>query len=200
MNFSILTVLFDNEILPVNTTTGHTRKAYTIAHKKIVNLFSNPDLRSHWAKMFADLIIPWLAFKRIDVILQCIRALPGYVYIYAQQSERFMKQATVLIIGASVSGLASAATLQKAGIDYVIIEKEAQAATPWRNHYERLHLHTPKVFSNLPYKKFSRKIPRYPSRQQVVDYLEDYQIAFSIRPFFNTKALTVQKEGPHLLA
>ncbi len=108
-----------------------------------------------------------------------------------------MEHANVLIIGASVSGLAAAASLQKAGIDYIIIEKEAQAATPWRNHYERLHLHTNKSLSNLPYKKFDRAVPRYPSRQEVVDYLNDYQKEFSISPLFNTKALSVKKEGDH---
>jgi indole-3-pyruvate monooxygenase len=82
-----------------------------------------------------------------------------------------MKQTYALIVGASISGLASAASLQKEDIEYIIIEKEVQVATPWRKHYDRLHLHTNKNLSNLPYKKFGRAIPRYPSRQQVVDYL-----------------------------
>ncbi len=59
-----------------------------------------------------------------------------------------------LIIGASVAGLAAAASLQKLAIEYTIIEKHGQTATPWRNHYNRLHLHTNKHLSNLPYKKF----------------------------------------------
>ena len=108
-----------------------------------------------------------------------------------------MKQTNTLIIGASISGLASAASLQKQNIEYTIIEKKNQVATPWRNHYNRLHLHTSKRFSNLPYKKFGRAIPRYPSRQQVVDYLDDYQKEFNINPFFNTKAISVKKEGEY---
>jgi indole-3-pyruvate monooxygenase len=102
-----------------------------------------------------------------------------------------------LIVGASISGLASASTLQKRNIDYVIIEKESQVATPWRNHYERLHLHTTKGLSNLPYKKFHRSIPRYPSRQQVVDYLVDYQKTFDIKPVFNTEAKFIRKQNDH---
>ena len=102
-----------------------------------------------------------------------------------------------LIVGASVSGLASASTLQKRNIPYIIIEKESQVATPWRNHYERLHLHTTKSLSNLPYKKFDRNVSRYPSRQQVVDYLVDYQRAFNINPVFNTEATSIRKENDH---
>ncbi len=105
-----------------------------------------------------------------------------------------MKQTHTLIIGASVSGLASASCLQKKGIEYTVIEKQAQVATPWRNHYDRLHLHTNKSLSNLPYKKFGNTIPRYPTRQQVVDYLEDYKKEFNINPIFNTEAKSVKKE------
>ncbi len=108
-----------------------------------------------------------------------------------------MQQTNTLIVGASISGLASAASLQKRGIDYIIVEKQARVATPWRNHYERLHLHTNKRVSNLPYKKFGNTIPRYPSRQEVVDYLDDYQKGFNINPVFNTEAKSIKKEGEY---
>jgi len=106
-----------------------------------------------------------------------------------------MQQVPVLIIGASVSGLACAASLQKKGIGYVIIEKENQTAMPWRTHYERLHLHTNKSLSHLPYKSFGNAVPRYPSRRQVVDYLEQYQQVFGINPMLNTEAISVTKEN-----
>ena len=105
-----------------------------------------------------------------------------------------MKQTTALIVGASVAGLACAAALQKQAIDYIIIEKESKQAMPWRNHYHRLHLHTNKSLSSLPYKKFDNNIPRYPSRQQVVDYLDSYQSAFNIHPVFNTAATAIKKK------
>jgi len=108
-----------------------------------------------------------------------------------------MKQTNTLIVGASISGLASAASLQKQDIEYVIIEKYDQVATPWRNHYHRLHLHTNKRMSQLPYKKFGSELPRYPSRQQVVDYLEDYRNTFNIQPIYNTQATAITKEGDH---
>src|SRR6478735_8255058 len=108
-----------------------------------------------------------------------------------------MQQTNTLIVGASISGLASAASLQKQGIEYIVIEKQAQVATPWRNHYDRLHLHTNKRVSNLPYKKFDSAVPRYPTRQQVVGYLEDYQKEFNINPVFNTEAKSIKKEDSH---
>ena len=61
-----------------------------------------------------------------------------------------MEEAHTLIIGASFSGLAVAACLQKRGIPYKIIEKADEVASAWRNHYDRLHLHTSKGLSHLP--------------------------------------------------
>ena len=104
-----------------------------------------------------------------------------------------MKKTNTLIVGASVSGLASAACLQKQDIDYLIIEKTNSIGAPWRHHYHRLHLHTNKRISSLPFKKFDSAIPRYPSRQQVVDYLEDYKKDFRIDPIFNTEAKGIKK-------
>ncbi len=104
-----------------------------------------------------------------------------------------LQHTNTLVIGASISGLASAACLQKQNIEYIIIEKNEQIASPWLNHYDRLHLHTSKRFSHLPYKKFGKNIPRYPSREQVLNYLKDYQNEFNIFPAFNLEALSVNK-------
>ena len=100
-----------------------------------------------------------------------------------------------LIIGASAAGLASAACLQKAGIEFVIVEKYPQLATSWRNHYDRLHLHTSKKISTLPFKDFNDSLPQYPARRDVVDYLENYARELNIHPVFNTEVLSVKKEG-----
>lgn len=108
-----------------------------------------------------------------------------------------LTQTNVLIVGAGISGLATAVCLLRQGIEYVIIEKHAQVASAWHNHYHRLHLHTNKRVSQLPYKKFGNNIPRYPSRQQVIDYLNDYQHTFNIQPVFNTMATSIKKEGDY---
>ena len=108
-----------------------------------------------------------------------------------------MQQANTLIIGASVAGLATAACLQRNNIPFLIIEQSGQIAAPWRHHYLRLHLHTNKGTSNLPYKKFAATVPRYPSRDEVIAYLEEYKKAFNIHPVFNTKALSVEKQNDH---
>ncbi|MEO6548611.1 MAG: NAD(P)/FAD-dependent oxidoreductase [Ferruginibacter sp.] len=106
-----------------------------------------------------------------------------------------MRKTDTLVVGASISGLATAACLQNKSIDYIIIEKQSEVAAPWRNHYDRLHLHTNKRISHLPFKKFAHAIPRYPSRNQVVKYLEEYQMEYGIKPVFDTEAKSIRKDG-----
>lgn len=108
-----------------------------------------------------------------------------------------MTTTPTLIIGASAAGLASAACLKKEGGPFIILEKYSQVATDWRNHYDRLHLHTNKKCSGLPFKNFDRSSPNYPSRQDVVNYLDNYARELNIHPVFDTEVRSVRKEGDH---
>jgi len=72
--------------------------------------------------------------------------------------------------------------LRRANVAFTVLERSSHVADSWRHHYDRLHLHTPKRFSALPYRPFPRAYPRFPSRQQLVDYFADYARAFDIEP------------------
>ncbi len=104
-----------------------------------------------------------------------------------------METTNTIIIGASAAGLACAAQLEKRGISYQIIEKHRHVAHAWRNHYDRLHLHTHKHASNLPFVKFPKETPKYPAKREVVQYLENYCNKLGIRPSFNVAATKIQK-------
>lgn len=103
-------------------------------------------------------------------------------------------QTDVLIIGGSAAGLACAAQMERNQIPYILVEKEGQVGTAWRNHYDRLHLHTNKEHSGLPYLPFPKEVLKYPSKKQVVDYLETYVKALNIRPVFNTSVTNVKRD------
>lgn len=98
-----------------------------------------------------------------------------------------------LIVGAGPAGLAVAAVLRRKGVAFEILERNETVASSWRHHYDRLHLHTPKAHSALPFLPFARTWPRYPSRDQVIAYLENYARAFDLRPQFVTAAIKCAK-------
>ena len=92
------------------------------------------------------------------------------------------EQIDVVVIGAGPAGLAVGACLRRAGVGFLILEREATVGASWRRHYDRLHLHTDRAHSSLPYLPLPRDVPRYPSRDQVVAYLEAYARAFELDP------------------
>ncbi len=102
-----------------------------------------------------------------------------------------------IIIGAGPAGLACAATMRSAGLDALILEREATVGSAWRRHYDRLHLHTDRNHSGLPGLPMPRDYPTYPSRAQVVEYLVAYARHFDVRPVFDTEVSCVTRDGSH---
>jgi cation diffusion facilitator CzcD-associated flavoprotein CzcO len=89
-----------------------------------------------------------------------------------------------LILGAGPAGLAVGAALRRAGAPFEIVERGEAVGTSWRRHYDRLHLHTPKEQSALPFLPFPASVPRYPSRDEVIAYLDEYARTFELAPTF----------------
>ena len=106
-----------------------------------------------------------------------------------------MDSADAIVVGAGPAGLACAATMGRLGLDVALLEKADAVASVWRRHYDRLHLHTDRSHSALPGHAMPRSYPKYPSRAQVVEYLEDYAARFDLRPQFNSAVRTIRRDG-----
>jgi len=106
-----------------------------------------------------------------------------------------MNTIPTLIIGAGPAGLATAGRLRRAGHDFILLEQSNQIAHRWQNHYERLHLHTVKKFSDLPFMPFPKEYPNYVPREQLVEYYENYAKEMEIKPVFNSEVNSIRKEG-----
>ena len=98
-----------------------------------------------------------------------------------------------LIIGAGPAGLAMAGQLAHRGLPFTMLEASEYIGYSWRNHYDRLHLHTVKEHSALPHLPYPASHPTYVSRLQVVEYLEQYAAHFGIQPRFNQKVTSVRR-------
>ncbi|XP_010667780.2 indole-3-pyruvate monooxygenase YUCCA6 [Beta vulgaris subsp. vulgaris] len=91
-----------------------------------------------------------------------------------------------VIVGAGPSGLAVAACLKENGVPSLILERSNCIASLWQlKTYDRLRLHLPKEFCELPLMPFPQHFPTYPTKSQFIDYLEDYATKFEINPVFN---------------
>ena len=98
-----------------------------------------------------------------------------------------------IVIGAGPAGLAVGAVLRHANVPFVMLERAKRVGESWHHHYDRLHLHTPKSHSALPYRAYPHTYPRYPSRQQFVEYLDDYARTFELEPEFGREARRIAR-------
>ncbi|QJW90468.1 NAD(P)/FAD-dependent oxidoreductase [Spirosoma taeanense] len=98
---------------------------------------------------------------------------------------------TTLIIGAGPAGLAVAGQLAHRNLPFTVLEASEYTGFAWRNHYDRLHLHTVKQHSALPHFPYPANYPTYVSRLQVVEYLERYAEHFGIKPLYNQKVVRI---------
>lgn len=108
-------------------------------------------------------------------------------------------QINTIIIGAGAAGLACAACLQREGIPHILLEQSDIVGSEWGKRYDRLHLHTTKIQSALPYFKMPSHYPKYLSKRDFEQYLNDYAKAFRVQPRFNQKVVRVLRFKDHWL-
>jgi indole-3-pyruvate monooxygenase len=93
-----------------------------------------------------------------------------------------------LIVGAGPSGLAAAACLAARGVPATVLEMSDSLASTWRHRtYDRLTLHLPRRFCELPLLPFPEDYPTYPTKDQFVAYMERYATAASVAPRFGAR-------------
>ncbi|KAG8656904.1 hypothetical protein MANES_03G020600v8 [Manihot esculenta] len=98
-----------------------------------------------------------------------------------------------VIVGAGPSGLATAACLKQKGVPSLILERANCIASLWKlKTYDRLHLHLPKHFCELPFMPFPSSFPTYPTKQQFVAYLDAYTSHFGLEPVFNNTVVSAE--------
>lgn len=94
----------------------------------------------------------------------------------------------VVVVGAGPAGLAVAAELIRTGVVPVVLDAGPSAGHSWAAHYDRLRLNTVSWTSHLPGRRFPRRYGMYPTRDQVVAYLQDYVLGHRIEVCWNTVA------------
>ncbi|KAJ3695148.1 hypothetical protein LUZ60_000525 [Juncus effusus] len=111
----------------------------------------------------------------------------------ASNTEEYVPLPGPIIVGAGPSGLAVAACLKEKGIPSLILERSNCIASLWQHKtYDRLSLHLPRKFCQLPLMPFPSDFPPYPSKKQFVSYLEEYAKTFGINPLLNKTVVSAE--------
>lgn len=100
-----------------------------------------------------------------------------------------------IVIGGGQAGLASGYHLQKKGLQFLILEASEQTAGSWPYYYDSLKLFSPARFSSLPGMEFPGHPDDYPTRNEVIAYLQNYVGNFQLPVMTNQRVETIERES-----
>jgi putative flavoprotein involved in K+ transport len=86
----------------------------------------------------------------------------------------------VIVVGGGQAGLAIGYLLARQGRRFTILDAAREPASAWRERWDSLRLFTPARYDSLPGRAFPGEPDRYPSRDEVVDYLTGYARDFEL--------------------
>ena len=110
-------------------------------------------------------------------------------------SERF----ETVVIGAGQAGLSAGYYLKRAGRSFVILDANAEVGGSWLNRYDSLQLFTPRWAVRLPGWRFQDRDVRYPSRVQMIGFLQEYAERFDLPVRTGVRVERISREGGGLV-
>ena len=93
-----------------------------------------------------------------------------------QALERF----SVVVIGGGQAGLAAGYELAQRSIDFLILDRGGRLGENWRPRWDSLRVFTRARFDGLPGLPFHAADGRYPTKDQMSEYLEQYAERFAL--------------------
>jgi len=93
---------------------------------------------------------------------------------------RDVEERDLVVIGAGSAGLATAALLRHEGFAPLVLEAGPEPGAAWRERYDRLRLHTPRLLSGLPGLRIPRRYGRWVGRDDLLAYFADYADAHDL--------------------
>src|SRR5438093_3434949 len=106
----------------------------------------------------------------------------------------------VIVIGGSQAGLAVGYHLAQRDLGFLILDAGSETGHAWRSRWDSLTLFTPAQYSGLPGLAFPLPKDTYPSKDDVVTYLQSYASAFDLPVRLNAKVTSLtQRDGAYLV-
>jgi putative flavoprotein involved in K+ transport len=99
----------------------------------------------------------------------------------------------VVVVGAGQAGLAIGYFLAQQDVRFAILDSAAEPAATWRARWDSLKLFTSARYDALPGLAFPGDPDRYPSRDEVADYLTDYARSFQLPVELGTRVRAIRK-------
>lgn len=105
----------------------------------------------------------------------------------------------VVVIGGGQAGLSLGFYLRRSGLHYIILDSQEKAGGAWLRGWNSLKLFSPAQWSSLPGWLFPGKPDRYPDRDEVISYLQQYEDRYNLPIKRPVKVKEVKSQGENLI-
>jgi putative flavoprotein involved in K+ transport len=105
------------------------------------------------------------------------------------------EQVDVAVIGGGQAGLAAGFWLAERGLRYLIVDAAPSPGHTWRARWDALTLLTPCPYNSLPGTPFPGPDGSFPRKDDVADYLDDYQRRHGLRLRRATEVTELRRAG-----
>jgi putative flavoprotein involved in K+ transport len=106
----------------------------------------------------------------------------------------------VVVVGGGQAGLAVGYFLAEQGRDFTILEAASEPAAAWRGRWDSLKLFTSARYDALPGLGFPGDSDRYPTRDEVAAYLEDYARRFELPVELDSRVRSIRRsDGTYIV-
>ena len=104
----------------------------------------------------------------------------------------------VVIIGSGQAALATAYFLRRTGLSFVLLDAEQAPGGAWQHAWKSLRLFSPASWSSIAGRQMPADTVGYPTRDDVIDYLADYERHYRVPVERPVLVDEVRREGERL--
>jgi thioredoxin reductase len=101
----------------------------------------------------------------------------------------------VIVIGGGQSALACGYYLRRTGLNYVLLDANQEPGGAWLHAWDSLTLFSPAEHSSLPGWMMPPSKEEFPSKEEVIEYLSEYEKRYEIPVQRGVEVQSVTKEG-----
>lgn len=101
----------------------------------------------------------------------------------------------VIVIGGGQSALACGYYLRRAKLKYIILDKQNTSGGAWLHTWDSLTLFSPAVYSSLPGLIMPNSENKFPTKQEVIHYLGQYEQYYQLNVKRNSEVVEIKKNG-----
>ena len=112
---------------------------------------------------------------------------------------RFVEEADVVVIGGGQSALAAGFYLRRSGLSFLLVDAQEAPGGAWQHAWDSLRLFSPAQWSSLPGWLMPGGQDHYPTRDETVAYLTEYERRYALPVRRPARATSVRREGDRLL-